>query len=201
MDEVAPDHRVIIRGGWGNNRFDFVVNSRVLKAAGIDRDTASPPGGVIEKDGRGEATGLLRLNAIELLPPWCFDTPEFLQLYPRETALEYIDQGIREALMEGVTTIGATRENAKTMWAYQELRSRGGLPVRISTYMTTFGYTSRIHKVPTHTPRDEQARDPIGIWGRPAQDRGREVLYRWIRMRPSPPGSFRRPGIPRAAGE
>ena len=151
LDEVAPDHRVIIRGGWGNNRFDFVVNSRVLKAAGINRDTASPPGGIIEKDGRGEATGLLRLNAIELLPPWCFDTPEFLQLYPRETALEYIDQGIREALEEGVTTIGAMRENAKTMWAYQELRSRGELDVRISAYMTTFGYTSRVHKVPTHT--------------------------------------------------
>ena len=167
LDEAAPHHAVVIRGGWGNNRFDFIVNTRVLKAAGIDRTTPSPPGGLIEKDERGEPTGLLRLNAIELLPPWCFDTPEFLQLYPRETALEYIERGIQEALMEGVTTIGATRENGKTMWAYQELRRRGKLPVRISTYMTTFGYTSRVYKVPTHV----QELRKLGLRARFGDDR------------------------------
>jgi hypothetical protein len=36
------------------------LNTRALEACGIDRDTPNPPGGIIDKDERGEPTGVLR---------------------------------------------------------------------------------------------------------------------------------------------
>lgn len=43
------------------------VNSKALELAGIDRDTADPPGGVIDRDENGEPTGILREAARDLI--------------------------------------------------------------------------------------------------------------------------------------
>lgn len=46
------------------------VNSKALKIAGIDRNTPDPPGGTIERDERGEPTGVLKENARDLVLPF-----------------------------------------------------------------------------------------------------------------------------------
>ena len=42
-------------------------NSLALRLAGIDRETPDPPGGLIERDARGEPTGILMDNALDLV--------------------------------------------------------------------------------------------------------------------------------------
>ncbi len=56
LDEVAPDHFVFLTRTCGHMS---IVNSRVLAAEGIDRNTPDPHGGMIERDSTGEPTGLL----------------------------------------------------------------------------------------------------------------------------------------------
>ena len=70
LDAVVPDRPVFLpnrdhHGAW--------VNSRALELAGITRDTPDPASGRIERDARGEPTGMLQEGAISLmeslLPP------------------------------------------------------------------------------------------------------------------------------------
>jgi predicted amidohydrolase YtcJ len=56
LDKVAPNNPVILQRADGHGT---VVNSAALKIAGITKDTASPFGGEISKDKRGEPNGML----------------------------------------------------------------------------------------------------------------------------------------------
>ncbi len=60
LDEAAPDHFVFLTRTCGHMS---VVNSRLLAAEGIDRNTPDPHGGMIERDAGGEPTGLLLEHA------------------------------------------------------------------------------------------------------------------------------------------
>ena len=67
LDEAAPANPVYIKPIWGYWRHTLplvsVANSRALALAGIGRDTPPPSASVeIERDARGEPTGLFREN-------------------------------------------------------------------------------------------------------------------------------------------
>ena len=67
LDRASPHHPlVLLRGGH-----EYVLNSAALRKWGITRDTPSPAGGVVSKDAKGELTGELFDNAMNLveLPP------------------------------------------------------------------------------------------------------------------------------------
>jgi hypothetical protein len=70
LDKVAPNNPVMLYDISGHSAW---VNTRALKLAGIARGTPNPPSGLIEHDGNGEPTGVLRENATEmvakLVPP------------------------------------------------------------------------------------------------------------------------------------
>jgi predicted amidohydrolase YtcJ len=60
LDAVSPEHPV-----WlvqTTNHYG-VANSAALKLAGIDRSTADPPAGTIDRDARGNPTGVLKESA------------------------------------------------------------------------------------------------------------------------------------------
>ncbi|MFE4953884.1 amidohydrolase [Streptomyces sp. NPDC056653] len=64
LDTVVPDRPVFLvnrdhHGAW--------VNTRALTLAGITRDTPDPADGRIERDDRGEPTGLLQEGAMDLV--------------------------------------------------------------------------------------------------------------------------------------
>ena len=64
IDAVTPDHPVMV------NRLDghsALANTRALELAKVTRDTKDTPGGVIDRDAKGEPTGLLRDNAMGLV--------------------------------------------------------------------------------------------------------------------------------------
>ena len=57
LDKVAPNNPVALDD---ESLHSIWVNSRALEIAGITKDTKDPPGGVIDRDSKGEPIGILR---------------------------------------------------------------------------------------------------------------------------------------------
>jgi hypothetical protein len=64
IDAASETHFIILERADGHA---LVANSRALAAAGVTRDTADPSGGRIERDAKGEPTGMLIDNAMNLV--------------------------------------------------------------------------------------------------------------------------------------
>jgi len=60
LDKVSPDNPVALNDISGHSLW---VNTRALERAGINAGTPDPTGGIIERDARGEPTGVLREGA------------------------------------------------------------------------------------------------------------------------------------------
>jgi len=130
LDEVAPDHPVLIQqisGHWG------VVNSKALEVGGIREDSRDPKGGAY---GRDPATG--RLNGI------LYEQAEFAFVFEGTTgqppiippfSLKDRIRGLRLAgsryLASGITSVHDALVSALTMETYQEVRKRGNLRLRV----------------------------------------------------------------------
>lgn len=59
LDEAVPRNPAVIARAGGHSA---VANTLALQAGGVTRSTPDPPGGLIERDSTGEATGIFREN-------------------------------------------------------------------------------------------------------------------------------------------
>jgi predicted amidohydrolase YtcJ len=116
LDEVAPNHPVVVDGLYA-----FALNSAALRAAGIGRTTADPPGGAIAKDHAGEPTGLLR-NVDSLLAR--FRPP------PAKIPLDVLEQVHRQYLAAGITSVIERSAPVGGYRTYEALRNAGRLRLR-----------------------------------------------------------------------
>ncbi len=120
IDAVTPDNPVFL------GRYDGhmgLANTLALKLAGITKDTPTPDGGSIVKDGRGEPTGALKDAATALV--------ERVIPAPNENQLtEAIEAALREAAKSGVTGIHAM-VSAEDLRVLNKLRLAGKLTSRI----------------------------------------------------------------------
>jgi len=100
------------------------VNTAALKAAGIDANTKDPPGGRIERDARGNPTGLLRESATELVS----------KLMPDYSDAQ-VDTGLTKALEEangyGITAIIDPSVQEWMLRGYQRFDAAGKLTLRV----------------------------------------------------------------------
>ena len=120
LDEAAPDTPVFISKETGHL---YVVNSRALELAGITQDTPDPPGGQIDRNPDGEATGLLYETAgmlvSSLIPPYTVDE---------------IKEGLRRVWDQfsewGVTTTHDASGYGDAVRVYQQLLEEGVLQIR-----------------------------------------------------------------------
>ncbi len=121
LDAAAPDHPVAL---WRSCHHIMAVNSKALALAGIDRNTPDPDGGTIDRDERGEPTGVLREHATNLV--------QAVQPEPTEADIAAaIVAGGREFVKHGVIAVGeAGIRTAEQMRAYQRVWRSGELPVR-----------------------------------------------------------------------
>jgi predicted amidohydrolase YtcJ len=127
IDKYVPDRPVFLRRYDGHMA---VVNTRVLRLAGITAETPDPPGGVIyRKPGSREPSGVLRDNAMGLVDRLIPPTTE-------EQIVEAVRGALAEARQVGVTSVqdmdgsdAATRRRLFRL--YQELARRGKLTLRI----------------------------------------------------------------------
>ncbi|MDF1585995.1 amidohydrolase [Marinimicrococcus flavescens] len=130
LDAAAPDNPVYLVRTCGHVA---VANSMALELAGIDEDTLSPPGGLIERrDGR--LTGLLAehgRDAVKAVLPEPSD----------EELVAAIERAGQYCLSLGVTSVMdaavGMRSGFREIRAYNEARRSGRLPVR--TYQCLLG--------------------------------------------------------------
>jgi predicted amidohydrolase YtcJ len=100
------------------------VNSLALSKASITRETLDPPGGEIERDPEtGEATGILKENAIRIVK-------SVLPKLTVEEVVEVLKPAIMTAHTLGVTSIHVP-EGRTSFQAFQRLLSRGELRLRV----------------------------------------------------------------------
>lgn len=121
LDAVAPDNPVYLEHVSGHLG---VANSAALKLAGIGRDTPNPQGGVIERDQNGNATGIVKDTAMDVvirnLPA---DAPD--------VAMKAADYVSRAALSVGLTTIHDIWLSPDDLRGYQQAYEAGGLKLRV----------------------------------------------------------------------
>lgn len=122
IDGVTGDHPVFVSRLDGHMS---LANTLALKMAGITRDTADPPGGVIVRDAGGEPTGALKDAATGLvervIPP------------PSEDELtDAVRAAMRYAAENGVTSVQDMSASPEVLRVYQKLLKKDELTVRIS---------------------------------------------------------------------
>ena len=121
LTAASPDRPVWLsridgHAGW--------ANMKAMQAAGVTRETPVPPGGVIERDGNGEPTGVFIDNATELVS----------RVEPQPTP-ERIKTWILGALARcagaGLTEIHDAGVSEEDVTAFRELADEGRLPLRV----------------------------------------------------------------------
>jgi predicted amidohydrolase YtcJ len=100
------------------------VNSVALSRLGISKDTPDPAGGRIVRDAEGEATGILKETAMELvhraLPP-----------LPEAAELNLLEQAIQLAAHYGLTSLQDASLPSVPFTTIERLRERGAARLRI----------------------------------------------------------------------
>jgi predicted amidohydrolase YtcJ len=132
LDRVAPNSPVLLRILLPHPSTHFaVLNSAALKAVGITRETPVPERGIIEKDGSGEPTGVLRRAAVNLALPK-LPRPTF------QDKLEGLKLVMRDFHAAGLTSViemvggGVVDEDYKVLfesWRKKELTIRTALNI------------------------------------------------------------------------
>ena len=121
LDDVVRGRPAYLRRKDGHSAW---VSSAALKRAGIDRSSADPPGGSIDRDSRGEPTGILREMAMQLV--W--------NLVSRPGDAE-LDDAMARVLSElsrvGLTSVHAM-DSARGLTSLQRIKARGALPIRVT---------------------------------------------------------------------
>jgi len=123
IDKVTPDNPVLI------NRLDghmALANSLALKLADVTNDVATPPGGVIVRNKKGEITGVLKESAKWLVGKVIPNKSMGSKISAAKSAMNYL-------LENGVTSAHdmGTWEHVEV---YDSLISNNEMKIRISSY-------------------------------------------------------------------
>jgi hypothetical protein len=139
LDAVTTEHPVIL---WRSDLHLAVANSLALQLAGLGANTPDPPSGVIERDVRGQPTGVLKELAIELVRQKIPSPSE-------EEGYQALLEGLPILHKMGLTGLhdqclmGGT-ERDQALRAYQQLHRQGQLKLRVSA---NIHYTQLSHAI------------------------------------------------------
>lgn len=129
LDAVSGDHEAMT-----DNSYASVLNSKLLKRLGIDRNTPQPGNGKIIKDEKGEPTGLI-LGAQQLLGP--LRASRAFTYAERMAGLRKMQAAYNRV---GITSTGDRGQGPEGFRLYQDLKQRGEMTVRTAvTYMVSGG--------------------------------------------------------------
>jgi predicted amidohydrolase YtcJ len=121
LDRAAPDNPVVLTDISGHSAW---ANSQALRLAHITGATPNPPGGIIEKDAKGEPTGLLRESGAALVrgivPP-----------YTAEQNAHALKSSLDLMLSYGITSLMDAVVDGSILQAYATLSDKGELKQRV----------------------------------------------------------------------
>ncbi len=123
LDGVSPDNPVVLSDISGHSAF---ANSKALQVSGITRETPNPPGGIVERDEKGEPTGVLRESASGLLRGGGPQAP----LSPDDRAKALI-WALSKMLSYGITSFTDAVIDESSMQLYADLADKGVLKQRV----------------------------------------------------------------------
>ncbi|MCC2617882.1 amidohydrolase [Aestuariibacter halophilus] len=121
LDEYVSDRPVFLERVDGHAAW---LNSKALTAAGINKDSVSPPGGKIEKGPDGEPTGILIDNAMNLVTPLLPKADDDYLSASLEAAGEHL-------LSVGITSMHDAGIPANVYNFYQQQATQQRMPVRV----------------------------------------------------------------------
>ena len=122
LDRAAPDRPIVLTRTCGHI---VAANSLALERAGVTASTAAPPGGVIERDARGEPTGLLHETAVGLMT----------RVVPKPTPAEHaamIDAALSHQLTHGITSTSDCGVRPELLAVYRAMDAKGALKARVN---------------------------------------------------------------------
>ena len=126
IDKVSPDNPVVLSRADGHS---VLVNSYVLRASGISKNTPDPFGGVIQKDAvTGEPTGIIKENAEDIIKTGAVK-PERTPEEENNRQWQGYLLALKEAREYGVTSVQIP--GAADFGAYEKLQKAGELTCRI----------------------------------------------------------------------
>ncbi|WP_428034169.1 amidohydrolase [Amphritea sp.] len=124
LDRIPTDRPIYV---FGSDFHSLVTNTAALKAAGIDRSTPSPEGGLIEKDANGNPTGIFLDSAMWALAAHVPPLPEAEE---KQKNLNDMGMAVKAISSQGVTSILDAAANESTIAAFRHLAQQGQLTVR-----------------------------------------------------------------------
>jgi predicted amidohydrolase YtcJ len=122
LDRAEPNRPVILTRTCGHM---CAVNGAAMRLAGVGANTEAPTGGVIDRDERGEPTGVLRETAIGLIK----------RVMPQPSTADYeemIVAALGHQLSLGITSSSDCGVTPEILDAYVALDRRGALPARVN---------------------------------------------------------------------
>ena len=139
LSAASPNNPVRLTHASGHAYF---VNDAALEAAGIDEGTPDPRGGTIVRDAEGEATGMLRETARDIVDAAERQYVQGMSVAERDAIdRERVRLAGERALAFGVTSFQDAGERTRSFLDYIEflkiLEAEGELPIRL--YMMARG--------------------------------------------------------------
>lgn len=121
LDRVSPDNPVVLTDISGHS---VVANSKALQLAGVTAATQNPGGGIIERDAKGEPTGVLRESATALVRG-------IVPAYTAEQNAKALGWSLSYMLSQGITSYTDAGLDDAGLQAYATLADRGILKQRV----------------------------------------------------------------------
>jgi predicted amidohydrolase YtcJ len=129
LSAVSPDNPVLLGHASGHAAF---ANAKALELAGIDNESANPPGGELVRDAEGRLTGLLREKAQSAVRQAYARSQQDRSAEEVEAEQRrWIELAGREALAKGVTSFQDAGSSFETIGLFKTLEEEGSLPVRL----------------------------------------------------------------------
>ena len=153
LDAAVADRPVVLQRADGHT---LVVNSLALKRAGIDRNTADPPGGTIFKDAAGEPTGVLIDRAMDRVE----------RLLPPPTAAESsraLEVGARRSVRLGWTQLQIAGNSFREVDQLCRLYGAGKIQLRL--YDAIYGPSADANRLLSAGPAPERCGDKLAVRG------------------------------------
>ena len=153
LDAAVANRPVVLRRADGHT---LVVNSLALKRAGIDRNTADPPGGTIFKDAAGEPTGVLIDRAMDRVE----------HLLPPPTAAESsraLEVGARRSVRLGWTQLQIAGNSFREVDQLCRLYGAGKIQLRL--YDAIYGPSADANRLLSMGPAPERCGDKLAVRG------------------------------------
>jgi predicted amidohydrolase YtcJ len=136
LDKASTEHPISISHSSGHIT---VVNSYILNASGITKDTKDPPGGSFDRDPDGTPNGVIRESARRLLRH-VNDTGGEPRV-PWDAQLEGHLRCFRIYAERGITSAGIAGGSPQTFRLYEAVRDAGN-PVRVGFMFSESSYKS-----------------------------------------------------------